>query len=379
LSNCFYHDLFGYWALFGYWCLVIGHCLVIGYSGLPPPYQVRGRNDRKEGDSLPSYGIEEEVFVTEPSLPSLRSLYYLARLLWKDPYCNYFYTHSNLAHFPDVKTGLMVGVEITTRPCETTEDLLSELRSCRKEFSAVCDGLIVPMGCLINLGARSKTSGLHIHIGEAKNKNVVYENIAYFLPLLSLLTVSSPYFDNRYFGQSARIYHSTFIGPIKEDRYNRFQDIIISRRLKTIELRIFDPVWDINRIEILLRVIEKIVSLDRILNLDRKAYGRLRHQAAVYGFNGEGLPPLYQELNEIYPLPKELFSRTVSDSISDYYRQNGLVKIYSALDNAYRCGIFKAQKINPHSRLKLPSILMGVFGYWLPRLPYNLWKLLRES
>ena len=327
---------------------------------------------------MPTYGIEEEVFVTEPSLPSLRSLYYLAQLLRKDPYYNYFYTHSNLAHFPDVKTGLMAGVEITTRPFQSTMGLVSELRSRREEFSAVCDGLIVPMGYIINLRACSKGSGLHIHIGEMKNKDVIYENIAYFLPLLSLLTVSSPYFGNHYFGQSARMHYSPFIGPLKEDRYYRFQDIIISHRLKTIELRIFDPVWDISRIEILLGAIEKIISLDRTLNLDIKAYLKLRHQAATYGFNG-GLERLYQELNEIHPLPKELFSRTISDSVSDYYRQNGLVKTYSALDNAYRHSIFKAQKINRYSRIKLPSILMGVFGYWLPRLPYNLWKLLRES
>jgi hypothetical protein len=324
-----------------------------------------------------TYGIEEEVFVTEPYLPSLCSLYYLARLLWKDPYCNYFYTHSNLAHFSDIKTGLMAGVEITTRPFRSIGGLLSELKSRRREFSEVCDGLIIPMGHLVNLRSYSKMSGLHIHIGEVKNKDVIYENIAYFLPLLSLLTVSSPYFDNHYFGQSARIYYSPFIGPLREDRYYRFQDIIISRRLKTIELRIFDSVWDINRIEIILKAIEKIISLNCKLELDRKKYSELRHQAATYGFKG-GLESLYQELNEIYPLPKELFSRTASDSISDYYRQHGLIKTYSALNNAYRSGTFKAQKINRRFRLKLPSILMGVAGYYIPRLPYNLWKLLRE-
>lgn len=327
---------------------------------------------------MPTYGIEEEVFVTEPSFPSLRSLYYLARLLRKDPYYNYFYTHANLAHFPDIKTGLMAGVEIITRPFQSTGDLISELMSRRGEFSSVCDGLIVPMGHLINLRSRYKVSGLHIHIGGVKNKDIAYENLAYFLPLLSLLTVSSPYFGNHYFGQSARMNYSSFIGPLQENRYYRLQDIIISRRLKTIELRIFDPVWDIGRIETLLGAIEKIISLDCTLNFDRKAYIKLRRQAATYGFSG-GLERLYQELNEIHPLPEELFSRTISDSISDYHRKHGLIKTYSALDNAYRNGTFKAQKNNRRYRMKLPSILMGIFGYYFPRLPYNLWKLLREA
>ncbi|MBT9137846.1 MAG: hypothetical protein DDT31_00387 [Syntrophomonadaceae bacterium] len=155
-------------------------------------------------------------------------------------------------------------------------------------------------------------------------------------------------------------------------------DPVIIPVILLFELRIFDPIWDIGRIEALLGAIEKIVSLDGKLQLNRKKYSQLRHQAATYGFKG-GLKSLYQELNEIHPLPKELFSRTVSDSISDYYCQHGLVKTYSALDNAYRSGTFKAQKINRHFRLRLPSILMGVAGYYIPRLPYNLWKLLRES
>ncbi len=34
---------------------------------------------------MPIFGIEEEVFVTEPQRPTLRSFYYLARLLAKNP------------------------------------------------------------------------------------------------------------------------------------------------------------------------------------------------------------------------------------------------------------------------------------------------------
>lgn len=326
---------------------------------------------------MPTYGIEEEVFVTEPSLPSLRSLYYLAQLLRKDFYRNYFYTHANLAHLPDINTGLMTGVEIITRAFQSIEELLSELRSRREEFSSVCEGLIIPMGHLINLRSRSKVSGLHIHISGVKNKDIAYENLAYFLPLLSLMTVSSPYFGNRYFGQSARISYSFFIGPLQKDRYYRFQDIIISRRLKTIELRIFDPVWDIGRIKILLETIEKIIGLNSVLSLNHKVYIELRRQAATYGLNG-GLKRLYQELNEIHSLPEELFSRTISDSISEHYRKYGLLKTYSALNNAYRSGAFKAQKINCNYPLKLSSVPVGIFGYYLPRLPYNLWKLLKE-
>jgi len=37
-------------------------------------------------------GLEEEVFITEPTLPSIASLWYLAKLLWSRPL--YYYTHS---------------------------------------------------------------------------------------------------------------------------------------------------------------------------------------------------------------------------------------------------------------------------------------------
>ena len=63
---------------------------------------------------MPTFGVEEEVFITEPERPTIRSLYFLAKLLARNP--RYYYTHSasNFSRGPDLRQGLMSGVEIST-------------------------------------------------------------------------------------------------------------------------------------------------------------------------------------------------------------------------------------------------------------------------
>ncbi|MCD5401546.1 hypothetical protein LR013_02990, partial [candidate division NPL-UPA2 bacterium] len=194
-----------------------------------------------------TYGIEEEVFVVEPVRPSLKSLYYLSQLLWRRPGFNYFHTAPNLAHFPDIKTGIMAGIELATGIRPDIRSLQQELIQRRQELASVCQGLILPLGHLLDHKSSSRTCALHIHIGNPPHRGKAYLNLAHFLPLLSLLTINSPCAGSRYFGQSYRIFRSPFIGPLKQDPWYRFQDIIISRRLKTIEIRIFDSTWDLER------------------------------------------------------------------------------------------------------------------------------------
>ncbi|MCD5390300.1 hypothetical protein LR007_00260 [candidate division NPL-UPA2 bacterium] len=326
---------------------------------------------------MPTYGIEEEVFVIEERRPSLQSLFYLSKLLFHNPRLNYFYTASNLSHLPDIATGLMAGIELATRISPDVHKLMEDLIKRRKDLARVCPGLILPIGHLIDFKSYSKTCALHIHIGNFPDRRRAYSNLAHFLPLLSLLTVNSPYRAGQYFGQSYRIYHSPFIGPLRDNPRYRFQDIIISRRLGTIELRIFDSVWDLDRIRVLLEAIDRIVNLEEDLPLDRDQYKKIRASVALLGYSRES-KALYHELNQIYPLPKELLRRTASDRVRHCFEGSGLLGTYSALDNAYRNGTFQPREV-AKCRRSLALILTGIAGYYIPKLPYTIWKTWREN
>lgn len=326
---------------------------------------------------MATYGLEEEVFVCEPERPTLKSLYYLAKLLWRNPRLNYVNTASNFARGKDVEQGLMSGIEVATRRHSTPEELFEDLLKRRKELSSVCEGLIVPLGHLINYQAPTNVCALQIHVGDVKDQRKVYNNLAYFLPILTLLTINAPYADGKYFGQSFRIANAYAIGPLKDDWTARFQDIILAKRLNTIELRVFDPTWDLERIKILLETVDVIVQLEKDFPLDVERYNRWRKRLVKEGYSGD-LKALWVQLKDVCEISEDLLRQTSSDYLKDYYEKNGLVKTYSALDNAYRNGLFEPGPI-PKSRANLIKGIAGFTGYYIPKLPYIVWKYLRES
>ena len=126
---------------------------------------------------MPTFGIEEEVFITEPERPTFRSFYYLARLLASNP--GFYYTHSahNFARGKDLKQGLMSGVEISTRVFEDIELLADDLQKRRADLSAVTSGLIVPVGHLLDYETPTNTCAVHFHIGGVEDKARLYGNI----------------------------------------------------------------------------------------------------------------------------------------------------------------------------------------------------------
>ncbi|MGB9620213.1 MAG: hypothetical protein ACPL7K_07360, partial [Armatimonadota bacterium] len=97
------------------------------------------------GLEMPRFGIEEEVFITEPERPTIRSLYYLARLLARNPL--FYYTHSahNFTRGRDVRVGIMSGVEISTAIHEDPDAVVDDLARRRADLAAVTSGLIVPV------------------------------------------------------------------------------------------------------------------------------------------------------------------------------------------------------------------------------------------
>ena len=324
-----------------------------------------------------TFGMEEEVFVTEPERPTLRSLYYLAKLLARDP--RFYYTHSahNFARGRDIKQGLMSGVEISTIISSDVEALADDLQRRRADLSAVCSGLVVPIGHLLNYDAPSNTCAVHIHIGGLADKRRVYANMIHFLPVLPLFTINSPMVGGQYFGQSYRISESFAIGPIGPDWRVRFQDVILSKRLGTIELRVCDPCWDMSRIRYLLRAVKAIAELDETLDPNIERYNALRQGISRHGLLDETADVL-EELKSIVDFPTHILARSASDELAEVYKSDGLLGAYSALDNGYRNGKFEPREISQTQRSHIAKGVVGFVGYFLPRLPYYAWKGLVE-
>lgn len=323
------------------------------------------------------YGIEEEVYLVHRGKPSLESFYCLASLLWKKGFFNYAHTAVNLSHASDIKTGIMGGIEVSTEICGDAASAAGALARRRGELSEAADsGLIIPMGSLADIEAPTKTCGMHIHVGGLDSIDRAYTNIARFLPLLMLLTASSPCVNGRRYGNSYRAGKCPFIGPLNGNRLDRFQDIIVSRRLKTIEIRIFDTVWDMDRIKILMEILDKIVKIDKRLDYNPAFYREAREESVSSGY-GERTAELYRELNGFFSCREELFKDTPSDFIYDYIKANGRDAAYSALDNCYRNRVFEPASTDGQAPSPF-KIGIGLAGYFVPKIPYSVWKTCRE-
>jgi len=376
-------------------------------------------------------GLEEEVFITTPTRPTLDALYALAKLLGRNPRYYYKHTASNFARGRDARQCLMSSVEIATRPHAAIDALLGELRTHRAALAdAAGDAYLVPVGHLFDLDAPTNTAGLHIHIGApAERRHIVYANLAHFLPLLILLSASSPYAGGRYFGQSYRVAASFAIGALRDDPYYRFQDLILSRRLGTIEIRACDPIWDLERLRVLLEAVRAIAQLPTAHPIDRARYAALRHQAACIGYTPD-LQALHRELRAVYEIPERLLRATISDMLhaciqpslplspspasgrgslwsaeaklppdaeaalqhskrhplshrvgegqgvrdkKTVFLEDALLRTYARLNHAYRTGQW--EPVAPHAvRPSAWRGALGLLGYYLPRLPYTAYK-----
>jgi gamma-glutamyl:cysteine ligase YbdK (ATP-grasp superfamily) len=247
----------------------------------------------------------------------------------------------------------------------------------RKVLAKSCEGLILPLGSLITDCSRSRTSAWHIHIGGLKDLRRAYAGLVYYLPLLTLLGANAPYAEGRYFGQSFRMHYSFAVGPLTHDWSYRFQDIIYSRRLKTIEIRIFDPIWDLERIRLLLGLIRQIVLRQEKLPLDRKSYNELRHVVITAGYD-RYLSSVYQRLRQFTDVSEDIFRDTCSHRIRTLYERHGLLGTYTALDNAYRSGRLQPRSYASKKDARFLKIIWGFLTYYIPKLPFSIYKAMRE-
>lgn len=325
---------------------------------------------------MPTFGLEEEVFVVEGRHPSPKAMLYLTRLLWRDVRSNYTLTASNFSRGRDLRQGIMSGVEVATGIHDNAQDLLADLSARRQQLASVCDGTLVPMGHLIDLDSPTNTCALHVHVGDVDDTGRVMGNFIYFLPVLALLTANSPAAGGERVGQSCRILKTYALGELRDDPYYRFQDVIIARRLGTIELRVFDPTWDMNRLRVLLDAVAAIARTDRNYHGRIDHYNSLRGRYAAEGFLPELERPLV-ELGDICDLPREMVTHTCADFVWRYSRQEGVERTYSAMDNAYRTGAFEPVE-RPAGQFERVGFLAGIAGYYVPKLPYIAWKAWRE-
>ncbi|MCX6566743.1 MAG: glutamate-cysteine ligase family protein [Candidatus Aminicenantes bacterium] len=327
---------------------------------------------------MTTFGLEEEVFVCEPLLPTVRSLGYLARLLRQNPAENYFRTASNFARGRDLRTGLMSGIEVATRIRDSADGAVEELRKRRRELAAAAGGRIVALGHLIQIDAPTNICALQVHLGVGDDRFRVYDNIAYFLPALIYLSAHSPFRGGRRAGRSCRLASGYAVGPLCGDRYRRFQDLIISRRLKTIEVRAFDSFPDLERIRVLVAALGRIAGLSGRRPLDLDRYARLRRAAIGVGFDGE-LAALIEELRRIAEIPQDMVRTVPADETASFYERAGLSRTYQRLDSLYRGETSAAaERVIPlWEDIRLRA--SGFLGYYVPRLPYTLYKWIRES
>lgn len=323
-------------------------------------------------------GLEEEVFVLEKGrlTPTLQSLDYLRCLLWSNPRRYTKHSASNFAKGEERKECFMGSIEVATAVHERIEHLLEDLLERRTEFAkAARGGMIVPVGGLFTLASPSNTASSHVHVGVPKQeRDRVYNNLAYFAPVLAVAAANSPWAGGEDFGLSYRMAQPGCLGPLRDDREYRFQDIIISKRLGTIELRIFDPMPEIFRLREVLEAVYAVAASPEIFPFDREEYNRERDS-----WTTKGITPFvrrrWEELQSIYPLPFDLLEDTLSDKLRSIAKETTIENAYREAERIWREGTDVAPEHRPHSRLRA---ITGLAGYYAVRLPYMAYKGYKE-
>ena len=323
-------------------------------------------------------GVEEEVFVLEKGrlTPTLQSLDYLRRLLWKNPKRYIQHSASNFAKGEERKECFMGSIEMATGVHEQIEHLIEDLMQRRTEFAkAAQGGMIVPVGSLFSLDSPTNTASSHIHVGvPSSERDRVYENLAYFAPVLAVAAANAPWAAGKDFGLSYRMAQPGCLGPLRPDREYRFQDVIVSKRLGTIELRIFDPVPEIFRLREILEAVTAIAAWPDLAPFDLNTYNSERETWTIHGVTPY-VERLWENLKPIYPFPRELLDDTLSARLRGIAAEHSIDSAYAEAERLWLEGTDVAPEHRPHSRLRT---LTGLAGYYAVRLPFMAYKGYKE-
>lgn len=323
-----------------------------------------------------SWGVEEEVFLLDGDRPADDALYPLYRLVKKNPGFYFFHTSSNTARGKDLRYGRVASIEISTSINASYRASLFELALHRQELAKNCDLRIIATGMLPHLSrAGSIVTGLHVHVSGFEDQQRVLNAAYYFAPALFLLTANSPSLEDETV-LSTRLLKDSFIGPRREDPFYRFQDIIVSRRLNTIEFRLFDPCPSLFRINLLLRAIEAVIKAAEAGRYDISPldYAVVRDKAARGMLDDPELVRIVDELSDISGVNREFFFNPPALETRELLTKYGLEGALKRLDAEYRLNTYPLEKLPPRP----VRYLAGYFGYYLPRLPYTTYKYLKE-
>lgn len=315
-----------------------------------------------------TFGLEEELFVLYQGRSSLGSLWPMGQLLWQDPKRNWAATATNFRRGKVALRETMSSVEVSTPVEGSAATLFAATLSRRAELSRLfTTGQLVALGALPT-SDRYHTCGLHIHIGTpAQERDRVYGNLAYFLPVLARASASSPYFETGVdAGGLARVRSSFALGELGNNRWERFQDIIITRRLGTIELRVLDPIPDPERLWAVTQAVESIARLQGTLPFSVQNYNALRAQA-LQGYT-PALARRAEELQAAAGFDPVWAQHIEAQRVQEHTRGHGWASTLAHLDGLYRSGVWQ-DLATPHPR---PAPWQGPAGfarYYLPKLP----------
>jgi Glutamate-cysteine ligase family 2(GCS2) len=326
-------------------------------------------------------GLEEEVFVLygdaqQGFRASTASFAGLAKLLWADWRRNVGGTASNFRRGAAARRELMSSVEVSTPVHAHPDTLFVSALSRRRELSrALPAGLMVPLGLLPG-SDEFHTAGLHIHVGVTPDRlETAYGNIARYLPVLAHASASSPWWAGKPSGPLSRVAHSFALGPLSTDPLARFQDLIVTRRLGTIELRVLDPVWEPERLHAILTAVYRLAQMPERFPWSRATYNRLRETYAT-GPTPE-IITLAQELRVLGGFDPKWLKQTVSARVLESWEGEGEAATLAALDGAYRSGIW-GDIGTLHARPARWQGAAGFAAYYLPKLPYMARKVRAE-
>lgn len=297
---------------------------------------------------------------------------YLRQFVGTNRKDNLNHSASNFAKGSDRKECFMGSIELSTGKHDTSESLITDLIERRTAFAkAMHSALVIPTGALFHLSSPTNTACSHIHVGvPAAERLRVYENLCTLAPLLAVFAANSPYAGGKNFGLSYRMAQEGLLGSLKPDPEYRFQDVIISKRLGTIEMRIFDPIPELSRLRIVLDSIKQIAEWQGSLPLDRNRYNAdrpawLRSPAA----------PCLQELHPIADQVglsiEKLEEESLSCQIGRLADSDGIDAAYAQLDKLWREPTFTSAHPRPYSAAKM---IRGMVGYYIPKLPLIAYK-----
>ena len=308
--------------------------------------------------------------------PTLQSLDYLRRLWWSDLKTYWATTHSNFARGEDRRECFMGSIEISTRVHDSVDALLDDLVARRTALArAVRGGRVVPTGALFTLNSPSNTASTHIHVGvPTTERERVYRNLATFAPLFALASANSPYAAGRRCGLSYRLAQSSLIGPLRADPEYRFQDLIISKRLGTVELRLCDPMPELTRLRMVLRAVRAVASWGGSADFCPETYYHERKSWTIRG-ETQYIQELRHKLERICEFDPSLSADTLSQRVGNIADERGIESAYAKLDRIWRepTGV----PVCPESTSAWRAA-SGLLGYYALRVPWIAWKGYKE-